>query len=160
MHLAGICFVSAAVLLFTTSVAGTQPAGAVGGCIPGTYLAVEDSGTQSLWTFSSDGTFHATSSAESALNFSLIHGSWQRDGARTARAVGLDFVLRPQPEGAGVPPQAIARIDASMTFSRDCRQFAGAFNLRFYNAVADDPLNTAIAPSFSDTLTGRRVLVP
>ena len=29
--------------------------------MPGSYLAVEGSGTQSLWTFSSDGTFQASS---------------------------------------------------------------------------------------------------
>jgi hypothetical protein len=160
MKPAGLFLVSALVLLVATSFASSQSAGAVGGCMPGTYLAVEGSGTQSLWTFSSDGTFQATSSAAGALDFSTIHGSWQRDGPRTARAVGLDFILRAGPEGAGVPPEAIARIDLSIAFSRDCRQFAGAFDLRFYDGVADDPLRTVVAPSGSDTMTGRRVVVP
>jgi hypothetical protein len=41
-----------------------HPSEARDGCIPGTYLVKEGSGTQSLWTLSVDGTLHITSSAE------------------------------------------------------------------------------------------------
>lgn len=160
VHLPVVSLVTAGGLLLATSLAGTQPAHAPGPCISGTYLAVEGSGTQSLWTFSSDGTFQATSSASRALNFSQIHGSWKRAGARHARVAGLDFVFRAQPDGAGVPPQAIARLDAWLTFSTDCRQLLGTFELRFYDAPGDDPLDASIPLVGSDTVSGRRVHVP
>ena len=53
-------------LLVASLFAFAVPAGAagVGGCIPGVYLVQEGSGTQSLWSFSSDGTIHSTSSAQ------------------------------------------------------------------------------------------------
>lgn len=160
MNVPGICLVAAGSLIFAATVMGTRPVEAVAGCIPGSYLAREASGTQSLWTFSSDGTFQATSSAERALNFSHIQGTWQRDAAHSARAVGLDFGFLPQPVGAGVPPQWVTRIDVSLTFARDCRQFAGGFELRFYDA-AGDPLDpTTMAPAGADTLIGRRIQVP
>src|SRR5262245_1214739 len=88
-----VCHVSTVLLLAAIGLARIRPVEAVGGCIPGSYLAVESSGTQSLWTFSSDGTFHASSSAQSAFNFSTIQGTWEREGASNVRAVGLDFTF-------------------------------------------------------------------
>lgn len=160
MNVPGICVMSVGSLLFATTLQGTRPVDTVGGCIPGSYLAVEASGTHSLWTFSSDGTLQATSSAEKVFGFSHIQGTWQRDGARGARAVGLDFGFRSQQVGAGVPPQWTTRLDVSLEFSRGCRQFAGAFDLRFYD-VTEDPLDApTTVPAGSDTLTGRRIQVP
>ena len=154
-----MCLVSAGLLLVGIIVGSTRPIEAIGGCIPGSYLAVEDSGTRSLWTFFSDGTFTAASSAQGAFNFSQIQGTWQRDGVNTSHAVALDFGFRSEPIGAGVPPQWITRIDASLEFARDCQQFAGEFELRFYSA-GEDPLDaTAVVAAGGDTLTGLRINV-
>jgi len=48
-----------------------------GGCIPAAYLIVEESGTQSLRTFSGDGTIQIASSAQGALNLAMdmAHGN-------------------------------------------------------------------------------------
>ena len=161
MRMPGLYFVCAgSLLVVATSAAAPGPVGAVGGCIPGSYLAVEGSGTHSLWTFSSDGTFQVASSAERAFSFSHIQGTWQREGAHDARAVGLDFGLPAQPTGGGAPPEWITRIDVSLRFSRDCRQFAGGFELRFYDAT-EDPLEApATVPAGTDTVTARRIQVP
>jgi hypothetical protein len=56
----------AAFLLSSTS-ASSRDTGPQGGCFPGTYLVVEGSGTQSLWTLSQDDGFQVTSSAERRL---------------------------------------------------------------------------------------------
>ena len=66
MNVPGLCFLCAGSLLVATSLVAPRSVEAAGGCIPGSYLAVEGSGTQSLWTFSSDGTFQVASSAERA----------------------------------------------------------------------------------------------
>ena len=155
-----ICLASAGLLLVVMSVARPGQVEAVGGCIPGSYLAIEASGTQSLWTFSSDGTFEVASSAERAFNFGHIQGSWRRDSAHAARAVGLDFGFLPEPVGAGVPPQWVTRIDVSLAFERDCETFAGEFALRFYDE-GEDPLDErVVAAEGRDTVTGRRIDVP
>ena len=160
MKLRRIGVVCAGTLVVVTSLAVSRSDGPGGGCVPASYLAIEASGTQSLWTFSRDGTFQVASSAERAFTFSHIQGSWERDHARNVDAVGLDFGFRPQAVGAGVPPQWITRIDASLAFSRDCRQFVGDFDLRFYDA-GEDPLDPAAkVVSAHDTVTGRRVEVP
>jgi hypothetical protein len=160
MNVPGLCFVCAGSLLVATSLAASRSVGAVGGCIPGSYLAAEGGGTQSLFTFSSDGTFQVASSAERAFRFSHIQGTWQRQGAQDVRAVGLDFGLPSDPTGAGAPPEWITRIDVSLRFSRDCRRFAGGFELRFYNAT-EDPLEApTTTPADADTVTARRIQVP
>ena len=128
--------------------------------MPGSYLAAEGSGTQSLFTFSSDGTFQVTSSAERAFGFSHIQGTWERQGAHDARAVGLDFGLPSALTGAGAPPEWISRIDLSLRFSQDCGQFAGGFELRF-NDATEDPLEAPTTPPDGvDTLIARRIQVP
>jgi hypothetical protein len=161
MNVSGLCVVCAGSLLVATGLAAPRSVDAAGhGCIPGSYLAVEASGTQSLWTFSSDGTFQVASSAERAFKFSHIQGTWQRQGAHDVRAVGLDFGLPSDPTGAGAPPAWITRIDMSLRFSRDCQRFAGGFELRFYNAT-EEPLEApTTAPAGADTLTARRIQVP
>lgn len=150
----------AMLLLVVISVARPGRVEAVGGCIPGSYLAAEGSGTRSLWTFSSDGTFQVASSAEKVFDFSHIQGTWERHGADSVRAVGLDFGLLPEPVGNGVPPEWITRIDVLLAFSRDCGHFAGEFELRFYEE-GEDPLEpTAVASDGRDTVNGRRIEVP
>lgn len=161
MTVPSLCFVCAGSLLVAASLTAPRSVGAVGGCIPGSYLAAEGSGTQSLLTFSSDGTFHLASSAERAFGFSHIQGTWQRQGAHDVRAVGLDFGLPSDPTGAGAPPEWITRIDMSLRFSPDCRRFAGDFELRFFYDATDDPLEPpTTAPDGADTLTARRIQVP
>lgn len=160
MNVPRFCFVSAGSLLVATSLAAPRSVGEVGGCIPGSYLAAEGSGTQSLLTFSSDGTFQVTSSGERAFGFSHIQGTWLRQGAHDVRAIGLDFGLPLNPTDAGAPPEWITRIDLSLRFSQDCRAFAGGFELRFYDAT-EDPLEApATAPDGADTLTARHIQVP
>ena len=102
MNAPGIRLLSVGSLLFATSFAPARSVENVGGCTPGTYLAVEGSGTRSIWTFSSDGTFQATSSAERLFTFSHIQRAWQRDGGRGARAVRLHLGFASQPAGADV----------------------------------------------------------
>jgi len=162
MNVTGLCFVCAGSLFVATSLAAVpRSVGAVGGCIPGSYLAAEGSGTRSLFTFSSDGTFQVASSAERAFRFSHIQGTWQRQGAHDLRAVGLDFGLPSDPTGAAAPPEWITRIDLSLRFSRDCRQFAGGFELRFFFNPTEDPLEApTTAPASADTVTARRIQVP
>ena len=68
-----LVFVSSmATFLLSSTSANSRDAGAQGGCLPGTYLVIEGSGTQSLWTLSQDGGFQVTSSAERAFGFSHI----------------------------------------------------------------------------------------
>ena len=154
------CFASAGSLLVATSLAAPRPVAEVGGCIPASYLAAEGSGTQSLLTFSSDGTFQVTSSGEHAFGFSHIQGTWQRHGAHDVRAVGLDFGLPLNPTGAGAPPEWITRIDLSLRFSQNCQVFAGGFELRFYDATEDPLEPPTTAPDGADTITARRIQVP
>src|SRR6187549_821207 len=101
-------------------VASAVPAhsGGSAACIPGVYLVRESSGTQSLWTFSSDGTLHSTSSAQGALGFGDAHGEWKRGRDQQVRSTFLDFTYSPSSVGSGFPPASVARVDADMSFSR------------------------------------------
>src|SRR5262249_55212806 len=128
--------------ILNSSIASSQDTeSSQGGCFPGTYLVVEGNGTQSLWTLSQDGTFHITSSAERAFNFSHIQGVWTKAGARDAKARGLDFTFKRTPVNGGVPPSKITRLDALMTFAQRCEEMKGTFELRVFNPD-DDPLNS------------------
>ena len=148
---------SAAFLLTWTS-ANSRDTGAQGGCFPGTYLVVEGSGTQSLWTLSQDGGFQVTSSAERAFGFSHIQGVWRKTGARDAKARGLDFNFSETPVNGGVPPAQIARLDIGMKFAERCEQMEGRFELRAFSAN-EDPLNSYTPAIAFDTFFGRRVTV-
>lgn len=132
-----------------------------GGCIPGTYLIQEASGTLSLWTFSKDGTIQSASSAQGALNFSDAQGEWKQTRSREAKATFLDFNFG-GPENGGFPPTGIARVDAQLSFSKKCTQVQGSFKLRFFDPETEDPLDpsTDTGGALSDTFTGRRVTVP
>lgn len=155
------CFVTAALVVFGSGVIGPPLARAAGGCVPGSYLVLEGSGTRSLWKFSRGGTFQVTSSAERALNFSHLHGAWKQKGSRGGKATGLDFVFLTDPVSGGVPPEFIARIDAQFSFSRNCKEIEGAFEIRFFAPDTDDPLDPATGTFIGhDTFTGRRITVP
>ena len=155
-----VYLVCSGVLLVAVMAGGSRPVEAIGGCIPGSYLAQEGSGTHSLWTFTSDGTLQVASSAQWVFNFSDIQGTWRREGAYGVRAVALDFGFRPEPVGDGVPPQWTTRIDVAIEFARDCQDFEGGFDLRFYED-GQDPLDpSAVSSSGSDTVTARRIQVP
>ena len=122
----------------------------------GTFLMVEGSGVQSLWTFTGYGSLQITSSAQDVDDaftdgFSHQHGAWKRtvDGIRTTT---LDFAT----DGA-YAPTSIARVDALLNFANDCNTVTGGFDLRIYPAP-DDPLDiNGAAIVLSDTLTGRKV---
>jgi len=132
-----------------------------GGCISGTYLIQEGSGTQSLWTFSKDGTIQSASSAQGPLNFSDAHGAWKQTRSREANAIFIDFNYGDADNG-GFPPSGIARVDAQLSFSKKCTQVQGSFELRFFDPETEDPLDpsTDTGGPLSDTFTGRRVTVP
>jgi hypothetical protein len=136
-------------------------AGSKGGCIPGTYLVQEASGTQSLWTFSNDGTVQIASSAQGSLNFSDGYGAWKQSRSREAKATIIDFNYGDADNG-GFPPSGIARVDAQLSFSKKCTQVQGSFELRFFDPETEDPLDpsTDTGGPLSDTFTGRRVTVP
>jgi hypothetical protein len=147
----------AAFLLSSTSVS-SRDTGAQGGCFPGTYLVVEGSGTQSLWTLSQDGAFQITSSAERAFGFSHIQGVWKKSGARNAKARGLDFNFRETPVNGGVPPSQITRLDIVIRFAERCDEMEGSFELRAFNPN-DDPLDSNTPAIAADTFFGRRVRI-
>src|SRR5688500_14311748 len=125
-------------------------------CIAGTYLVLEASGTQSLWTFSKDGTVQIASSAQEPLNFSDGHGAWKQTRSREARATILDFTY-----GEQTPPSAIARVDAQLSFSKKCTTVQGNFELRFFDPETEDPLDVSSdgGSPLTDTFSGRRVKV-
>ena len=149
---------SIAVLLWSSRTASSRDAGAQGGCFPGTYLVVEGSGTQSLWTLSQDGGFQITSSAERAFGFSHIQGVWRKTGARDAKARGLDFNFREIPVNGGVPPSQITRLDIVIRFAERCEEIEGSFELRAFSPN-DDPLDSNTPAIASDTFFGRRVSI-
>ena len=144
--------------LLSSTVSSSRDTGAQGGCFPGTYLVVESSGTQSLWTLFKDGAFHVTSSAERALGFSHIQGVWTKTGARDAKARGLDFKFTQTPVNGGVPPSQIARLDIVMKFAETCEEIEGSFELRAFNSN-EDPLNANTPAIASDIFFGRRVSI-
>jgi len=146
--------------LFISCVTQNLHAAPRGGCIPGTYLVVEGSGTQSLWTFSSDGTLLSASSAQGALNFSDGQGAWKELRSGKAQSTFLDFNYSNSSLNGGFPPSGIARVDATLTFSKKCDQVEGSFELRFFDPETEDPLDPATDTGnpLSDTFTGRRVV--
>ena len=141
--------------LLNSTIVGSRDTAAQGGCFPGTYLVVEGSGTQSLWTLSHDGALQVTSSAERAFGFSHIQGVWKKTGARDAKARGLDFNFSETPVNSGVPPSNIARLDIVMSFADKCEEMEGSFELRVFNP-SDDPLDSNGSVAASDTFSGRR----
>ena len=153
-----VFLLSMAAFLLSSMSASSRDAGAQGGCLPGTYLVVEGSGTQSLWTLSEDGGFQITSSAERAFGFSHIQGVWKKTGARDAKAKGLDFNFKETPIDGGVPPSQITRLDIVMRFAERCEEIDGSFELRAFNPN-DDPLDSNSPAIASDTFFGRRVRI-
>jgi len=129
------------------------------GCIPGTYLVREGSGTQSLWSFSGDRTLHVTSSAQGALNFGDGYGAWKQASHKQIKSTVLDFNYSSSPTNGGFPPSAIARVDAVSSFSKHCKEMEGSFELRFFDPETEDPLDpdTDTGNPVVDTFTGRRV---
>jgi len=131
------------------------------GCIPSTYLVKEGSGTQSLWTLSEDGTLQITTSAQVAFNFSHLQGAWRQIRRDWAKAAALDFDFISSPIGNGALPAAIARIDISISFSKECDEIKGNLELRFFDPQTEDPLNpvTGAGEPAIDDFVGRRVRV-
>ncbi len=144
--------------LLSSTIASPRDTESQGGCFPGTYLVVEGSGTQSLWTLSQDGGFQVTSSAGKAFDFSHIQGVWAKTGAGEAKARGLDFNFSQSAVNGGVPPAQITRLDIVMTFAQSCEEMEGRFELRVFKAN-DDPLNSNTPAIASDTFFGRRVSI-
>ena len=154
--------VRAALLSFILTLNGvltvTPYADADGGCFQGTYFVRESSGTQSLWTFSQDGTYQSASSAEAARSFGHIQGAWEKTRDRELRSTGLAFTFSGGNGDVGVPPLRTARVDAAMSFTHKCEEMEGTFEVRFFDPD-DDPLSEPGEFVFSDTFTGRRVTV-
>jgi hypothetical protein len=144
--------------LLNPPIVSSSDAGAQGGCFPGTYLVVEGSGTQSLWTLSDDGAFQVTSSAERAVGFSHIQGVWKKTSPRDAKARGLDFDFNETRVKSGVPPSQISRIDIVMRFAEKCEKMEGSLELRLFKPN-DDPFDSNRPAASSDTFSGRRVSI-
>ena len=144
--------------LVNSTSASSRDMGAQGGCLSGTYLVIEGSGTQSLWTLSRDGGFQVTSSAERAFGFSHIQGVWKKTGARDAKARGLDFNFNGIPLNGGFPPSQITRLDIVMRFGDRCEQMEGSFELRAFDPN-DDPLDANTPAIASDSFLGRTVSI-
>jgi hypothetical protein len=145
-------------MLVSSTIANSRDTGSQGGCFPGTYVVVEGSGTQSLWTLSQDGAFQVTSSAERAFGFSHIQGVWKKTGARDAKATGLDFNFSETPVNGGVPPSQIARLDIVIRIADRCEEIEGSFELRAFGPN-EDPLSPNTPAIASDTFFGRRVRI-
>jgi hypothetical protein len=129
-------------------------------CIPGTYLVEQEDGTQSLWTLAKHGDLHITSSAEAEFPFSHEQGVWKPSGMNTAKAMTLDFTFG-APVNGGVPPAAIARVDALLTFSEQCQRGEGSFELRFFDPQTEDALEptTDTGDVVTMRFTGRRLMI-
>jgi hypothetical protein len=143
-------------ILFVMLIQGTTSfAAGKSGCMTGTYLVQEGSGTQSLWTFSKDGTILISSSAQGPLNFGDIQGAWKQTGNKAAHVTALDFNY-----GSTSVPAAVARIDVVATFSNQCTRMQGSFSLRFFTPGIEDPLDpsTDTGAPITDTFAGRKVL--
>lgn len=124
-------------------------------CFTGTYLNTEGSGTQSLFTFTSEGNFIGTSSTQKVLNFSTEQGSWKSAGPDSARAVFLDFTF-----GENDELENIARVDLEISFfGLNCEETEGSFEIRFFQD-GEDPLDisTDTGEAVSDTFTGRKIV--
>lgn len=125
-------------------------------CFTGTYLNVEGSGTQSLFTFTADGSFIGVSSAEQILNFSTELGSWIATSSDMAKAVFLDFSFGDAGELVN-----IARVDLDIEFTgNNCEETDGSFEIRFFEDN-EDPLDisTDTGEVISDTFSGRKIVV-
>jgi hypothetical protein len=146
-----LCFI----LLMST---GFAFAAAKGGCIPGSYLIVENSGSQSLWTFSSDGTVQSASSAQGAVNFSDAQGAWKQIRSGKAKLTMIDFNFSNSNVNGGFPPASVARVDATLEFSKKCNEVHGIFEVRFFDETEDplDPTTDSGAPII-DSFNGRRI---
>ena len=126
-------------------------------CVVGTYLVFQGSGIKSLWTFTSGGNLIVTSSAQSAVNFSTQHGTWEIAGPEEIRATLLDFSFDDQGDLIN-----IARVDIVVNFTdTGCDEIEGDFSFRFFEAD-EDPLDpsTDTGEPLSDTITGWRLTVP
>ena len=129
-------------------------AGPNGSCIPGAYLVEEQSGAWSLWTISKDGTIQSSSSSQATFHFSDAHGAWRQTRSLGAKATLLDFNF-----GSTPPPDSIARVDATFSFSKKCTELQGSFELRFFDPASEDPLdvNSDSGDPITDSFTGRRI---
>lgn len=125
-------------------------------CFTGTYLNIEGSGTQSLFTFTSEGNFISASSTQELLNFGTQLGSWIAMSGDTAKVVFLDFSF-----GENDELENIARADIDITFIGDnCEEIEGSFELRFFEEN-EDPLDisTDTGQAVTDNFSGRKIIV-
>ena len=85
----------ATVLLLVVGFATAKIADAkkVSSCI-GTYL-VDLEQSEALWTFSQDGTFQGTDSAEEFWVFGHQQGAWESAGSKRAKVTWLHFRIDP-----------------------------------------------------------------
>ena len=155
-----VIFIAAATfLLVVIGLVSVSFAGARGAAsCDGTYLVVIGQGesqTEALWTFSKDGTFQGTDSAQIAFNFSHQQGVWTHTGANKAKATWLDFNFATSPEPK---PDSYARVDAELAFDHGCDTLSGTLDLRFY-ALGQDPLDPKGGSYINQDVpfTGRRL---
>jgi hypothetical protein len=72
----------------------------------------------------------------------------------------LDFTFG-TPVNGRAPPAEIARVDALLTFSKQCQRVEGSFELRFFDPQQEDPLEpmTDTGDVVVMTFTGRRLTI-
>ena len=125
-------------------------------CLVGTYLIEEGSGTKDVWTFTKDGNFIGTSSAQPLLNFSTLQGVWKQKDWKRAKATALDFTVDDQGNLLN-----IARVDLLVEFNRkSCEKIEEEFSLRFFEN-GEDPLRpeTDTGRPIMDLFKGTRITV-
>ena len=105
-----------------------------GGDCYGTYV-VDVGAWQGIWTFSKDGTFQGTNSAEQVFDFSHQQGAWTHSMDRNIRATWIDFTYDKRGN-----PTAFGRDDAELTFENGCQYLKGTTDVRIYG-LTEDPLD-------------------
>ena len=126
-------------------------------CLTGAYLIKEGSGTRGVWTFTGDGNFIGTSSAQPLLNFSTLQGVWKQTDWKRAQATVLDFTVDDQGNLIN-----IARVDILIETDRKfCNTIEGEFSLRFFEE-GEDPMKpeTDTGSPITDIFTGERITAP
>ena len=152
-----ISFVLVAALIAVLALAsmGADSAAVLSTNCTGTYL-VDLPTSQGIWTLFKDGNFQGTDSAEDFWSFSHGQGSWKYSNGATKMSY-LDYDV----DGVEAPT-GMARFDATLTFSNQCRDVSGVGTLYFFDTTSGgDPLNinTAFGTAPGINFTGRRLNV-
>lgn len=139
------------------------PAPTAGLCV-GTYLVSIGNPVQSrgIWTFSQDGTFQGSDSAEGGKTgiggfppFGHGQGVWKDITPGVAKMSNLNFRYA-SPDFPNATNE-ITRVDADLAFTDNCQDVTGTQDLSFFSA-GDDPFTAVPAFTILDVpFTGHRL---